>query len=247
MKIIKDIPYVENGHKRQKFDIYLPDADTFKVFIYFHGGGFRTGSKDNELNKIFGEFMTDNGYALVCANYRLSPEARYPDYVYDAAACVAHVKKNIENHGKCERIYVGGSSAGAYLSMMLCFDEKYLKWYDVNPIEIDGWFHDAGQPTSHFGIMRERGFERYKVVVDESAPMYHVGDQKEYSPMRFIVSDNDMPARYEQTMLMIATMKSFNYDMDKVSLKVMNGTHGAYAKDRKLLGSMICEFLDSLK
>ena len=44
VKIIKDIPYVENGHERQKFDIYLPDSDTFKVFIYFFNGGISFSS-----------------------------------------------------------------------------------------------------------------------------------------------------------------------------------------------------------
>lgn len=246
MKIIKDIDYCGNNNERQKFDLYLPESDTFKVFIYFHGGGMRTGSKENEINLEFGEYMTSRGYALVCANYRLSPEARYPDYIYDAAACVSYIKYNIEKYGKCERIYVGGSSAGAYISMMLCFDDKYLRWYNLKPIEIDGWFHDAGQPTTHFGIIRERGLDARKIVVDDAAPLYHVGEQDKYSPMQFVVSDGDMAGRYEQTHLMIATMKAFGCDMDNVSLKVMHGGHCAYTKDRKKLGSMICEFLDNL-
>ena len=41
--------------------------------------------------------------------------------------------------------------------------------------------------------------------------------------MRFIVSDNDMKGRYEQTMLMLATLAHFEYtDYDHI---LMHGKH----------------------
>ena len=244
MKIVRDIPYAED-FPLQNLDVFMPEGKAEKVFLYFHGGGLERGSKAS--GDRFADYLTERGIAVVSANYRMYPDAKYPDFLFDAALAVKWTKNFIKETYTEAELYVGGSSAGGYMSMMLCFDERYLSSVGLSNDDISGYFHDAGQPTSHFGIMREKGFNRYKVVVDESAPMYHVGDQKEYSPMRFIVSDNDMPARYEQIKLMIATMKSFNYDMDKVSLKVMSGTHCAYCKDRKLLGSMICEFLDTLK
>jgi hypothetical protein len=69
--------------------------------------------------------------------------------------------------------------------------------------------------------------------------------------MLYIVSDNDLENRYEQTMLTISTMKHFRYDMDKVKLQLMHGGHCHYvsAVDEagvsifgKLIGDFMKEF-----
>ena len=145
-------------------------------------------------------------------------------------------------------MFVGGSSAGGYLSMMLCFDKRWLAPYGIDPVSIDGYIHDAGQPTCHFNVLRERGLDPRRVIIDDSAPMYHVGTAKAYAPMCFIVSDHDMENRYEQTMLMLSTMKHLRYDMSKVQLRVMHGehcayTHGTPACPESMLAHLICDYI----
>lgn len=92
---------------------------------------------------------------------------------------------------------------------MLCFDRKYLNNVGVRAEEISGYIHDAGQPTSHFNVLRELGKDSRKVIIDETAPLYYIGEEQKYPPMVFFVSDNDIFCRYEQTMLMIKTLESF--------------------------------------
>ena len=227
MKEFKDIVYGE--FVRNKLDLYIPDCENFPVFIYFHGGGIEAGDKKSYVK--YGEHFTDSGIAFVAANYRMYPTAHYTDFVCDAAAVVAWVKNHIKEYGECDKIFVGGSSAGGYLSQMLCFDSKYLAPYKIKPTDITAFIHDAGQPTVHFNIMRERGFDSRRVVIDEAAPMYHIGVAKEYPPMMFIVSDNDIPGRYEQTMLFLKTMEDFEYDMSNVVLKEMHGKHCQYISE----------------
>ena len=123
------------------------------------------------------------------------PDAEYPDFIVDAAAAVAWVKNNISGYGQCDGIYVGGSSAGGYLSMMLCFDPSYLGAHGILPTDISGYVHDAGQPTAHFNVLKARGLDPRRVIIDETAPLYYVGLAKSYSPMLVIVSDNDMTNR----------------------------------------------------
>lgn len=65
---------------------------------------------------------------------------------------------------------MGGSSAGGYLSMMLCFDKKYYEAVGVSPSDISGCVHDAGQPTVHFKVLKERGIDSRRIIIDESAP-----------------------------------------------------------------------------
>ena len=85
-----------------------------------------------------------------------------------------------------------------------------------------------------------------RIIADETAPIYYVGLAKEYPPMRFIVSDNDMKGRYEQTMLMLSTLSHFGYErFDHV---VMHGRHCEYCKKynddgESVLGGLIFDFI----
>ena len=248
MKVLREIPY--GPYSDTTLDIYLPESNTFSVFIYFHGGGLEAGSK--EMAENFAKELMENHIALVSANYRTYPTAVYPEFIRDAAAAVAWVKTHIAEYGACEKFYVGGSSAGGYLSMMLCFDKKYLAPYGIDPADLSGFIHDAGQPTVHFNVLRERGIDTRRVMIDESAPIWHVGTAERYAPMLFIVSDNDMENRYEQTVLMLSTLKHFGYDRSKIKYRLMHGTHCHYAAapeegGESVLGKLICDFIGEFK
>ena len=229
MKTFTDIVYNEYG---QALDIYLPDCGSAKaVFLYFHGGGLESGSKTG--CKPFAPYLAAHDIAVVSADYRMYPSkghpennAKYPDFIEDAAECVAWLKAHIGEYCACDKIFVGGSSAGGYLSMMLCFNEAYLGKHGIKPTELAGFIHDSGQPTSHFHVLRERGIDTRRIIVDETAPLYFIGhDGNEAAPMIFLVSDNDIENRYEQTELVLSTMKHFGYDMSKVDHMLLHGNH----------------------
>lgn len=252
MKEIYNISYTGTGIERHLLDLYLPDGECSGVFVYFHGGGIEKGSKNGESRRKYAEYLCPRGIAVACANYRLYPDAKYPEFIEDAAAAVAYVKRYCEEKYGSVKLYVGGSSAGGYLSMMLCYDPKYLGAHGIAPTDIAAYIHDAGQPTTHFNVCRERGLAQNRCIIDEAAPLYHVGLAKEYAPQLYIVTDNDIPARYEQTMLMIATLRHCGYDMNKVALKVMEGyTHTGYSSicdesGDSILAKMIYEYVSKL-
>ena len=84
------------------------------------------------------------------------------------------------------------------------------------------------------------------MVVDEAAPLYHIGTEQVYAPMLFIVSGNDMPCRYEQLVLTVATLKHFGNE--NCRLKVMHGVHCQHdsEKDEKgdsVFGKLVYEFI----
>jgi len=245
MRTISDICY--NKNTRQLLDIHLPQQDTFPVFLYFHGGGFKAGDKARQ-SALF-RYMVSHGVAVVSANYRMYPEANYPDFISDGADAVAWVLKHIDTYGKMTAFYIGGSSAGGYLSQMLCFDGTWLSDRGVQPGAISGYIHDAAQPTCHYNMLQEAGIDPRRVIVDASAPLYHVGIQEQYPPMLIIVSNDDMAGRYEQTMLLVATLKHFGH-REKVTLKIMNGRHCAYVNavdqdGQSILGKLVLDFIQS--
>lgn len=247
MKLLENLTYA-NSDPAQVLDVYVPDTAVSAVFVYFHGGGLDHGDK-SAASKM-GEYLAERGVAVISANYRMYPEHKYPDFLYDAAAAVAWAREYMKKELSCDKLYVGGSSAGGYISMMLCFDKQYLASVGLDNSAISGYFHDAGQPTAHFNVLKCAGVDPRRIIVDETAPLYHIGIDSEYPPMRFIVSDNDMKNRYEQTMLVLSTMSHFGYqNYDHV---VMNGKHCAYCKALdgngvSVFGQMIEDFINSLK
>ena len=228
MRIEKDIFYTEEKHASKMLDIYLPECDNFSVFVYFHGGGLEGGDKRSA--SVFAEYLCNRGIGVVSANYRMLPKYNYPDFIEDAASAVAWVHENINKYGKCEKIFVGGSSAGGYLSMMLCFEPKYLAIHGIDCTKIGGYVHDAGQPTCHYNVLKHNGIDPRRVIIDESAPLYHIGILPSYAPMLFIYSDSDMENPPEQTQLTVSTLKHFRYDQSKIDVICAHGTHCAYCK-----------------
>ena len=244
MKVIKDICYSTTKHERQVLDLYLPDCEEFPIFVYFHGGGFENGDKSNDGHVKMGEYLTSKGIALVCPNYRMYPDAAHPDYLRDCASAVAWTFNHKDEYGKCEKVFVGGTSAGAYASMMLNYDKKWLAPHRIKIMDIAGFFHDAGQPTTHFNVLQyDRGIDRRRIIVDEAAPLYYIGIEPEYPPQMHLVSTNDIPGRHAQLILVLETMKHFEYDMSKTELRVYEGRHSRYTEIK--LQEVIAEFVEA--
>lgn len=243
MRKITGIPYGE--HKENLLDLYLPDEGAFDLFLYAHGGGMEAGNRAKEA--VVYEHLAQHGIAVASIDYRMYPEAKYPDFVEDTAAAAAWVHAHIGGYGDCRRIFIGGSSAGAYLSMMLCFDERWLGAHGLSAADFAGFVHDAGQPTKHFNVLRELGIDTRRVIVDDTAPLYHIGKTIDLPPMLFIVSDNDMENRIEQTTLVRSTLRHFGFPEEKMPLRLMHGKHCHYLRQMdehgSVLGGIIEEFI----
>ena len=78
MRVIENIAY-STVDTSQVLDVYLPDFDVRGVFVYFHGGGLIGGNKS--VAKKFSSYVTERNIALVSANYRLYPNANFPDFI----------------------------------------------------------------------------------------------------------------------------------------------------------------------
>jgi hypothetical protein len=70
-----------------------------------------------------------------------------------------------------------------------------------------------------------------------------------YPPMIFVVSDDDMKCRLEQTRLMIATMSHFNCDIGGVELRIMHGRHCSHnsaldENGESVFGKLISDFIE---
>jgi acetyl esterase/lipase len=120
VKARRDLPYVENGHERQKLDLFLPEkADgPCPIIVWVHGGAWQAGSKEGAPPLRQG--YVQRGYAVASINYRLSSHAVFPAQIEDCKAAVRWLRAHAAEHGlDGERIGVWGSSAGGHLVALL--------------------------------------------------------------------------------------------------------------------------------
>ena len=246
MRVLEDIYYTQERNEMQMLDVYLPDGRPDAVFMFMHGGGLTRGSRKKCMEHV-PQYMTKEGIAVVSVEYRMYPDAVYPDFIDDAVYAIKWIIDNKESvFGGFDELYVGGSSAGGYMSMMLCFAPEFLAKVGLDNSVISGYFHDAGQPTAHFEVLNRMGEDSRRVVVDERAPLYYIGQLPSYPRMRFIVSDNDMACRLEQTMLVMATLRHFGYEGFDYQLKHGKHTHYTRLLDENgesVYGRMITDFI----
>jgi acetyl esterase len=88
--------------------------------VYFHGGGFSTGSIDL-VEPVCRALANRSGCVVVAVGYRLGPEHPYPAAVTDAYVATTWIATNGRHFGiDRTRLVVMGDSAGANLATVTC-------------------------------------------------------------------------------------------------------------------------------
>jgi len=239
--VVKDVSY--SIHKEDLIDFYIPKMEhKCPVLIYFHGGGLNSGNRQDEV--ILKSLASDYGIAVATADYRMYPDAKFPEFIEDSADAVKFVVEYNQKHNLFSEYYIGGISAGGYLSMMLFFDRSNLSKRGLVVEDIAGYIFDTGEPTTHFNVLAERDLDSRLVRIDDAAPIYYIDKDYEYKDTQPKIliqfSDNDITNRLEQNQLLYRTMSHFNYDMDKIEMKCLEGyNHGGYYEAQKDDGTYI--------
>lgn len=124
--IHRDIAY--GSLPRQKLDLYVPKqkAANAPVVVFFYGGSWQFGSKKDY--RFLGQALTNQGFLVAVADYRLYPDVRYPAFIHDAAQATTFIHGQIAQYGgDPHKLFVAGHSAGAYLAMMVGADPAYMQ------------------------------------------------------------------------------------------------------------------------
>jgi acetyl esterase/lipase len=185
-------------------DISIPkDAENLPVLVWFHGGGLTGGSKQ------IPPLLRNRDIVLVGVGYRLAPKVTFPVFLEDAAASVAWTFSNIETYGgNPKKVFVGGVSAGAYLSAMIGLDSRWLKPYNIEPTRISGLLLLTGQMTTHFHVRKLLNYPQpeYFPMIDENAPLYYLS--KDVPPILLSLGDRqlDMPVRVQENEFMAESL-----------------------------------------
>lgn len=207
-----------------KIDVYLPKVNNFKTLVYFHGGGLVEGSRsDSNLVKLFNN-LKDQGICVFNCDYSLYPNAKFPDFILDAAYAI---KKAFEmNHeiGGNGDIFVAGSSAGAYITMMLCSNAKFLNFLDIKKEDIKGWISESGQLNDHFHVLEyEEHLDPSTQRISKYAPIFYVDKGFLSNPILLLVYSDDIPNRVNQNIDYLEKVKECS--KTDIELKILKGSH----------------------
>jgi acetyl esterase len=111
----KDVEYANPG-KPLLLDLHIPDGPgPFPAAILIHGGGFDAGSKSTNVRPLFAP-LSDAGIAWFSIDYRLAPEAQFPQTMADVNTAIEWVKARAGKYRvDPSKIALIGESAGGFL------------------------------------------------------------------------------------------------------------------------------------
>ena len=128
--------------------------------------------------------------------------------------------------GDPARLFIGGHSAGGYLTLMLGLDAHYLRDVGVEPSAIAGLIPVSGQTMTHYTVREERGIGKFTITADAAAPVYFI--RKDTPPFLVLYADHDMVGRAEENAYFVAMMKGAGNQRINGKL-IADRTHGSIA------------------
>lgn len=127
-------------------EIHYPAALPTKLapaLVYFHGGGYVSGSLDSHRN-LCRQLSHDVNCGVVAVDYRLAPEHKFPAGINDCLAAYDAVVQQAPELGfDPNRISVGGDSAGGNAAAVIAqqrksspnpprFQSLWVPWLDMS-------------------------------------------------------------------------------------------------------------------
>ena len=181
----------------------------FPTVVWFHGGGLSGGARHFIA-------LADDKIAQVAVDYRLlgKDAARGEDCIEDAAAAVAWTLAHIAEYGgDPAKVFVAGHSAGAYLTMMVGMDPRWLAAHGIENTRLAGIAAVSGQATKHFNVRNFSGDgdPQFLPKIDDLAPLAHVG--KDLPPILSICGQPpyEWKARAEENRLLVASCEALGH------------------------------------
>ena len=150
-------------------DIYYPMDIAHKApaVILVHGGGWISGSKENQ--RVMAQHLAENGFVAMAVNYRLADVAKYPAAIADLNAAITYLCSS-KYPLDTEKIAILGASAGAQLASLVGMKNKHIKAI-VNVDGIVSFVHPEAEEGTYasywLGGMKADNLEVWK----EASPL----------------------------------------------------------------------------
>jgi len=185
-RVAADVAYAAGA--RHALDIYAPLTvkKNRPVIVFFYGGSWDSGYRQGY--EFVGRALAAQGFVVVVPDYRLVPNAQYPDFLRDCADAVRWTHAHIAEYGgDGGKIVLAGHSAGAYNAAEIALDPQ---WLGADLAEVKGVVGLAG-PYDFLpidGPATRAAFGAWPRLA-ETQPINHV--HKGAPPMLLLHGEND--------------------------------------------------------
>ena len=158
--------------------VYYDDAVTLKASIlYFHGGGFLYGSRE-DLPELHIIMLTQAGYAILSYDYPLAPAATLEVIHMDVCDSVNNYLANAVTYvGSQLPYFLWGRSAGAYLCLLAAYKGDFF----VNPRGVisyygygflcDNWFNNPSTYYRTIPLVPENCMDNIGDEIETDGPL----------------------------------------------------------------------------
>ena len=259
IKLVQDLQYVENGHERNRLDLYLPEKveGQLPLVVWIHGGAWWAGNKQG----CPAVYLTTKGYAVASINYRLSQHAVFPAQIEDCKAAIRWLRANaVKYHIDPDHIGVWGSSAGGHLVAMLGttgnvkelegtggnLDQSsrvqcVVDWF--GPTDMTTMGKQADKPGTPVAKLIGGPVQENQEKARKASPMTYVG--KDSAPFLIMHGDKDNTVPLQQSEVLAEALKKAGVD---VKLQIIEGNgHGGPGfnspESRKLIEDFFAKHL----
>jgi acetyl esterase/lipase len=107
--------------RRNRIDVIRPAAPAGELrpaLLQIHGGGWIVGEKETQAQPLL-HHLAERGWVCFASNYRLSPQATFPDHIVDVKRAIAWVRAHASEHGADPSfVCITGGSAGGHLAAL---------------------------------------------------------------------------------------------------------------------------------
>lgn len=181
---------------RQQLDIYVPLAERRQhptpMVVFFYGGSWSSGERADY--RFVGEALASRGIITLVADYRLSPQVRYPVFLQDSAKAVKWAFDHARGLGADpQRIYLVGHSAGGYNAAMLALDARWLEAEGLQPVQLAGWAGLAGAYNFlPIGVPEVQVAFNWPDTAPDTQPYFHARAQAGFPPVLLLAARTDL-------------------------------------------------------
>jgi acetyl esterase/lipase len=106
--------------RRNLLDVVRPlgKGERRPVLLQIHGGGWVIGDKREQGGPLMGH-LASRGWVCFAINYRLSPQATFPDHIVDVKRAIRWIREHAAEYGADpDFVCVTGGSAGGHLAAL---------------------------------------------------------------------------------------------------------------------------------
>ena len=119
--IENNITYTHYGARKLHLDVAQPKwvaSEKQPVVLIVHAGGWSSGNQS--MDRTIAYELARHGFATVCPEYRMSPEAKYPAAIQDVETALRWIRASAKRfHFDANKIAILGTSAGGQLAALI--------------------------------------------------------------------------------------------------------------------------------